>query len=152
MVEERLDTDIFLIPVWIQVGSPLPKDEMPERLSRLQWINLPEADGWQKLIRSIEYQSRQLHRDTGAAQAAAAQAASGDTTTAGAAVEQFIGQVKTALQEANPAEVYAGVDALINALKRRGHGLTTQHGARLLAQLWRKQLVGLVPWITRSLT
>lgn len=36
VVEEKLDTDIFLIPVWIQVGSPLPKEEMPERLGRLQ--------------------------------------------------------------------------------------------------------------------
>lgn len=61
---------------------------------------------------------------------------------ASAAAEPLVAQVKSAIQEASLAHVHAAVTAVIQALRRRDHGFTAQHGARLLSQLWRKQLVG----------
>ena len=142
VAEEKLDTDIFLIPVWIQVGTPLPKEEMPERLSRLQWINLPEADGWQKLIRSIDYQSRRLGRDLDSSPLATTATLTGDRGASPVDVDQLLGRLRTSLQASDPAGVEATVVSILDALHRRGHGFTAQHGTRAVAQLCRKHLVG----------
>lgn len=148
VAEEKLDTDIFLIPVWIQVGTPLPKEEMPERLSRLQWINLPEADGWQKLLRSIDHQSRRLGRDLGSPPLATTDTLTADRGASSVDVDQLVGRLRMALQASDPAEVEATVASILDELRRRGHGFTAQHGTRVVTQLWRKHLVGHVHQLT----
>jgi TIR domain len=148
VAEEKLDTDIFLIPVWIQVGVPLPKEEMPDRLSRLQWINLPEADGWRKLIRSIEHQSRRLGRDSSSSPLATRDASAGSPGPGLAGVEQLVGLVRTALQASDPVGVQAAAASIVEGLHHRSHGFTAQHGTRVVSQLWRKHLVALVQYVS----
>ncbi len=45
---EKLEDDIYLIPV------RLDNCEAPESLHSLQWVNLFEKDGWDRLVRAIQ--------------------------------------------------------------------------------------------------
>ncbi|MCF8243024.1 MAG: TIR domain-containing protein [Melioribacteraceae bacterium] len=55
--EEKLEDDIFLIPVRIN------ECEVPEKLSSFQYTNLYESNGWDKLLESLEYTSKKLNID-----------------------------------------------------------------------------------------
>ncbi len=60
--QEKLRDDIYVIPAWIQGGEPFPKgtmNELPEALTRKQWVNLGSPAGWQNLTRAM---NRQLSR------------------------------------------------------------------------------------------
>jgi hypothetical protein len=60
---EKLHPDIYFLPAWIQAGEPFPKDEMeelPDELKNIQWVNLGEPSGWDKLLRSINHQLGRL--------------------------------------------------------------------------------------------
>ncbi|HEX6043532.1 MAG TPA: hypothetical protein VFZ22_03520, partial [Pyrinomonadaceae bacterium] len=45
---QKLDTDIYVIPVLLN-----PIEELPRRLRRLQSIKLYEADGWNRLLKTL---------------------------------------------------------------------------------------------------
>jgi DNA-binding NarL/FixJ family response regulator len=45
--EEKLDSDIYLIPVRLE------DCEVPESLHRFQWVNLFEEDGWTRLVEAL---------------------------------------------------------------------------------------------------
>jgi len=45
---QKLDTDIYLIPVLLE-----PIEELPRKLKRLQNIKLYESDGWNRLLKSL---------------------------------------------------------------------------------------------------
>src|SRR5262245_1236643 len=51
--EEKLEHDVYLIP------ARLDDCEVPDSLSEIQWVDLFEDDGWQWLLRAIEYGLRQ---------------------------------------------------------------------------------------------
>jgi hypothetical protein len=46
--EEKLDSDIYLIPVRLEECI------MPDSLSQVQWVNLFDANGWNMLLKAIE--------------------------------------------------------------------------------------------------
>jgi hypothetical protein len=48
MWEEKLDSDIYLIPVRLE------DCEVPERLRDFQWVDLFEEDGWTRLVEAIQ--------------------------------------------------------------------------------------------------
>jgi hypothetical protein len=47
ILDQMLESDIYLIPVRLE------NCEVPERLRHLQWVDLFEPDGWERLIRAI---------------------------------------------------------------------------------------------------
>jgi hypothetical protein len=145
VAEEKLDTDIFLIPVWIQVGAPLPKEDMPDHLSRVQWVNFAEVEGWSKLLRSIEHQSRRLGRGTSWSPSVVTETAS---CASSAEIEHLVAQVRTAVQGSDPIGVQRAVVSIVERLKHRGHGLTALHGRRVISQLWSRHLVALVQHVS----
>lgn len=55
--EEKLEDDIFLIP------ARLDDCDVPDRLSKFQYTNLYESNGWDKLVESIKYASNKLNID-----------------------------------------------------------------------------------------
>ncbi len=46
--QEKLDTDIYLIPVRLEDCEP------PESLGDFQWVDLFKPDGWNRLVKAIE--------------------------------------------------------------------------------------------------
>ena len=46
--QEKLDSDIYLIPVRLQ------DCKVPESLCKFQWVNLFEEDGWTRLVKAIQ--------------------------------------------------------------------------------------------------
>ncbi len=61
---EKLEDDIYLIPVRLE------ECEVPESLSRFQWVDVFEPDGWTKLLKAIQAGvERQSSADLGASQA-----------------------------------------------------------------------------------
>ena len=116
---------------------------MPERLSGIQWINLAEADGWQKLIRSIDYQSRHLGREVSPSLSMGG-TPTGASNLSAADIEQLILQLRTALDGSDAARVRTAAASIVDTLRRPGHGFTEQHARRVLNQLWRRHLVALV--------
>ena len=142
--QERLETDIFLIPVWIQAGTPLPKEDMPERLGKLQWINLSELNGWDKLNASIQHQLKYAGRDIAVASASTAATPADDPVAAGVDAENLVIRVRDAVQAADVREVEAAGAAVVEALARRVHGFTAHQGSRVANLLWRKHLVKII--------
>jgi formylglycine-generating enzyme required for sulfatase activity len=51
--EEKLEHDVYLIP------ARLDDCKVPDALSELQWVDLFEDDGWQWLLKAIEYGLKQ---------------------------------------------------------------------------------------------
>ena len=52
--DEKLPGTIFLIPINFDPCQP------PHRLRHLQWVNLYEDDGYNKLLHSLRYRADQL--------------------------------------------------------------------------------------------
>lgn len=50
--EDKLADDIFLIPIMLEA---MAWEEVPEAISKFQWVELFEDDGWERLARSLEY-------------------------------------------------------------------------------------------------
>jgi hypothetical protein len=143
VAEEKLERDIFLIPVWIQAGTPLPREDMPDRLAKLQWINLSEQNGWQKLTRSIEHQLRRLGRDVPVPMPSAV-APSVVPTAVALDAEALVARVRASVDVADIAGIEAGAAIVVEALARRNHGFTRHHAARVANLLWRKHLLKIV--------
>jgi hypothetical protein len=64
---EKLNRDIWFLPAWIQVGAPFPKEEMddlPEEIRNIQWANLGDPSGWNKLLDAIRHQLAQSRETT----------------------------------------------------------------------------------------
>jgi hypothetical protein len=95
---DKLRHDVFLLPAWIQAGAPFPKekmDELPDALKRIQWINLGDPSGWEKLLRSINFQLARIgKRGPGAAPAAPVV----DAGSISAALEPTLTQLRAAIK------------------------------------------------------
>lgn len=48
--QQKLPGDIYFIPVLLE---PLPYSEVPAEVNEFQWVELYEADGWDKLLRAL---------------------------------------------------------------------------------------------------
>jgi formylglycine-generating enzyme required for sulfatase activity len=49
--QEKLEDDIFLIPVLLEA---MAWEEVPEEINEFQWVELHQADGWGQLLRALE--------------------------------------------------------------------------------------------------
>jgi hypothetical protein len=52
--KEKLADDIYLIPVMLE-AIPIP--EVPDEVSKFHWVEFYEPDGWEQLVRSMEFQA-----------------------------------------------------------------------------------------------
>jgi len=137
VLEEKLETDIFLIPTWIETG-PVPQDDIPDNLANIEWVNLSEPPGWEKLIRSIEAQLKKL--DESAAGFELASVACVPFSATDFKVDTFIDELKQALDDFNGTIVAAKCQVLLTHLRRAELALAERDAVRILRHLLRNNL------------
>jgi hypothetical protein len=137
VLEDKLETDVFLIPTWIETG-PVPQDDIPENLAEYEWVNLSDPPGWEKLIRSIEAQLKKL--DLLAAGFEPASVACVPFSATDFNVDNFIEELKQALDEFNGTIVAAKCQVLLTHLRRADLALAERDAVRILRHLQRNNL------------
>jgi Trypsin-like peptidase domain len=104
-------------------------------------VSFAEVDGWSKLLRSIEHQSRLLGKSASLSPSSVTETPSGGSS---ADVDQLVTQVRTAVQASDPIGVKQCAAAIVDRLRHRGHGFTALQGRRIVSQLWSRHLSTLV--------
>ena len=135
---EKLEGDVFLIPTWIQAG-PIPSDKMPDSLRKLHWLNLSDTDSWEKLAKTVEEQLREL--GLAAPGGFAPRAADGPAPQADFKADEFVAELRHALEASDEAAVSARCEALLAHLRRADHPLPDRDAARILRHLSRNNLL-----------
>jgi hypothetical protein len=131
MQNEKLESDVYLIPAWIAVGAPFPKEELnelPDSLKERQWVHLGEPVGWDKLIRSFKSQLAKLGKDGLAIHAAKSQ---GMTLQLATALEPTVAAFKNAIRTCDrhaAEESYARLESLLESTD----GALSSNAPRLL--------------------
>ena len=136
VLEEKLETDIFLIPTWIETGS-VPQDDIPENLAEYECVNLSDPSGWDKLIKSIEVQLKKLDLAAGFERASVACVTSAGTDFQ---VDNFIDELKQALDDFNGKTVAAKCELLLTRLRQADLFLAERDAVRILRHLLRNNL------------
>jgi TIR domain len=136
---EKLHPDIYFLPAWIQAGEPFPKDEMeelPDELKNIQWVNLGEPSGWDKLLRSINHQLGRLGK-RGANAVIAMSSTSGGSMAEMA--QPILTDLKVAIKARDRSAAQQSCERLENLLDSVDGGLPTRVLRPLLMQLSRKR-------------
>lgn len=139
--EKLLKNDVFIIPAWIGRGE-IPQDDMPEELSKYQWVVLSRPDGMPRLLRSMDKQLRRL----GLAGGTGGRWYGGRDESPDAPrfpADEAVNDLKDSIAEGDREAVAASIEELTTFLHWTDEVFPKRHAVRALRYLrqksWRKQ-------------